>query len=473
MVCIRKRSYLCTNDIVNCTPYGNDIASNQNYRQLNKKETFATRLGGVMAAVGAAVGLGNIWRFPCETGEHGGAAFLLIYLICVIGFGTPLMLAELSLGRMTRSNPAQAFHLLFPNRRWIGRSMGLLCSTTVLMVLGFYGVVAGWTLKYTTLALVGNSAQQDFGAFIGSTWEPMGWLTLLIALNAVILLAGVRKGIERASRLLMPLLGVLMVVLLIRSLTLPGALEGLKFLFEPDFSKITGQVVISAMGQSFFTISMGAGCLLVYGSYLPDDTPMMRMSLTVTLLDTLVAIMAGIIIFPACFSYGIAPSAGPGLAFITLPQIFVQMPLGYVWALVFFLLLAVAALTSSISMFEVPIATLSEQLGISRRRAVVYASLIAEVLAVGCCLSFSSDLGEALTWGDKSLFDWFDYITATLLLPIGGIVISLCVGWVVKEQDLRDLLHVDSPVKEVLFKVCLWIIRIVAPVCIPLCIVFQ
>lgn len=426
-----------------------------------------------MAAVGAAVGLGNIWRFPCETGANGGAAFLLIYLASVLCFGTPLMLAELSLGRLTRSNPAQAFHLIYPRHRFIGRTMGVLCSTTVLMVLGFYGVVAGWTLKYTSLALVGQTATQDFGAFISSLWEPLGWLTLLIGLNALILLAGIRKGIERASRVMMPLLAVLMLLLIGRSLTLPGAMDGLRFLFQPDFSKISGQVVISALGQSFFSISMGAGCLLVYGSYLPDNTRMMRMSLSVTLLDTLVAIMSGLIIFPACFSYGIAPSAGAGLAFITLPAIFAQMPMGYLWALLFFVLLAVAALTSSISMFEVPIATMAERFQISRRRAVVYASLIAEALAAVACLSFSADYGAGLTWFGRTVFDWFDYLTATLLLPIGGIIISLTVGWMVNEKDLRALLHIDSRGKEVLYQIFLWIIRVVAPITIPLCIVMQ
>lgn len=432
----------------------------------NERALFVTRLGGILAAVGSAVGLGNIWRFPYETGTNGGAAFLLIYVLCVLLLGTPLMLAELTLGRASHSNAVGAFRRLAPGSQWwITGAIGMIC---VLFIVGFYSVVAGWTLHYTVASVSNHLGQQDFGAFMAGPALPFCWMTLFVLINAIILLGGVQKGIERASNILMPLLALLMIILCINSLLLPRSSEGLRFLFHPDFSKITGQTILSAMGQSFFSISMGVGTLLVYGSYLPNSTKMGKTSLTICLLDTLVAILAGVIIFPACFAYGIQPDAGPGLAFITLPGVFMQMTGGYFWSIAFFLLLAVAALTSSISMLECPIAILKEQFSISRRRAVLIVSLVAWVLGTACSLSLCPDFASSLSLFGLSLFDCLDKLTANYLMPLGGVLVSLFVGWRMDQKVLRDTLTNFGKDSGAYIPLFLFVVRFFAPLCILL-----
>ena len=430
----------------------------------NERALFVTRLGGVLAAVGSAVGLGNIWRFPYETGQNGGAAFLFVYILCVLLLGTPLMLAELTIGRASHSNGIGAFKRLAPGTHWW--ITGVLGMVAVTLVVSFYSVVAGWTLHYTCCSVANTLDSQDFGSFMQGPWMPLLWMTLFILLNAIILLHGVQKGIERASNILMPVLGILLVVLCANSLSLEGSLGGLKFLFEPDFSKITGRVVLSAMGQSFFSISMGVSTLLVYGSYLPNSTKMGKTSLSICLLDTMIAILAGIIIFPACFAYDIQPDAGPGLAFITLPNVFMQMAGGQLWSIAFFLLLAVAALTSSISMLECPIAILQEQLKMSRRKAVLVISLVAWVLGVGCSLSLNTELSAMLSIGGLSLFDLFDKGTANFLMPLGGLLMSLFVGWKMNPKVLRDTLTNFGKDSGWYIPLFLFVVRFFAPLCI-------
>ena len=432
----------------------------------NERALFVTRLGGILAAVGSAVGLGNIWRFPYETGQNGGAAFLIVYILCVLLIGTPLMLAELTIGRASHSNGIGAFKRLAPGSRWW--LTGFIGMVAVTLIVSFYSVVAGWTLHYTCASIADTLGEQSFGTFMQGPWMPLAWMSLFILINALILLGGVQKGIERASNILMPLLGVLLVVLCVNSLMLPGAGEGLSFLFHPDFSKISGKVVLSAMGQSFFSISMGVSTLLVYGSYLPNSTRMGKTSLTICLLDTMIAILAGIIIFPACFAYGIQPDAGPGLAFITLPDVFMQMSGGYVWSIAFFLLLAVAALTSSISMLECPIAILQEQCRMKRWLAVLIVSLIAWVLGIGCCLSFNPAWAKTLTVGGLTLFDLFDKGTANFLMPLGGLLMSLFVGWRMDKKVLHDTLTNFGKDSGWFIPLFLFIVRFFAPACILL-----
>lgn len=432
----------------------------------NERALFVTRLGGVLAAVGSAVGLGNIWRFPYETGQNGGAAFLIVYICCVLLIGTPLMLAELTIGRASHSNGIGAFRRLAPGSYWW--ITGLLGMVAVTLIVSFYSVVAGWTLHYTCSSMIGTLADQNFGSFMQGPWLPLVWMSLFIIINALILLGGVQKGIERASNILMPLLGVLLVILCVNSLSLDGASKGLTFLFHPDFSKITGKVVLSAMGQSFFSISMGVSTLLVYGSYLPNSTKMGKTSLTICLLDTAIAILAGVIIFPACFAYGIEPDAGPGLAFITLPDVFMRMTGGQIWSIAFFLLLAVAALTSSISMLECPIAILQEQLKMSRRKSVLVISLVAWVLGTGCCLSMNPEWASSLSVGGLSLFDLFDKGTANFLMPMGGLLMSLFVGWRMNKKVLRDTLTNFGKGSGWYIPLFLFVVRFFAPVCILL-----
>lgn len=432
----------------------------------NDRALFVTKLGGVLAAVGSAVGLGNIWRFPYETGANGGAAFLLIYVLCVLLLGTPLMLAELTVGRASHSNAVGAFRRLAPGTSWW--LTGLIGMVSDLLIIGFYSVVAGWTLHYTCVSVAAQLESQPFAEFMQGPFMPLLWMTLFIILNVTILLGGVQKGIERASNILMPLLGLLMLVLCVNSVLLPRAGEGLSFLFHPDFSKINGQVILSAMGQSFFSISMGVGTLLIYGSYLPNTTKMGKISLSICLLDTMIAILAGIIIFPACFAYGIQPDAGPGLAFITLPSVFLQMPGGYFWSISFFLLLAVAALTSSISMLECPIAILQEQKHWSRRRSVICTALAAWILGVGCCLSFCPGCADVLTVAGISLFDLFDKITANYLMPLGGLLISLFVGWRMNRKQLYDTLTNNGRDSGKFIPLFVFAVRFFAPICILL-----
>lgn len=432
----------------------------------NERALFVTKLGGILAAVGSAVGLGNIWRFPYETGQNGGAAFLLIYVLCVLMLGTPLMLAELTLGRASHSNAVGAFRRLAPGTYWW--VTGFFGAVGVLMIVGFYSVVAGWTLHYTVVSVLDRLTVQDFGAYSQQAWLPFLCMTGFVLLNMLILMGGVQKGIERWSNILMPIMGALMLLLCINSLLLPGAVDGLKFLFHPDFSRITGKVILSAMGQSFFSISMGVGTLLIYGSYLPNSTKMGKTSLFICLVDTMIAILAGIIIFPACFAYGIQPDAGPGLAFITLPSVFVQMPGGYVWSIIFFVLLAIAALTSSISMMECPIAILQEQLKVSRRRSVIIVTMIAWILGTGCCLSFCPEFASGLTFWGLSLFDIFDKVTANFILPLGGLLMAVFLGWRMDRRLLYDTLTNFGRDRGDFIPLFMFAVRYFAPICILL-----
>lgn len=430
----------------------------------NERALFVTKLGGIFAAVGSAVGLGNVWRFPYETGQNGGAAFLLIYLACVLLLGTPLLLAELSLGRASHLNPMGAFRKFAPGSKWyLLGFMGALC---MLLIVGFYSVVAGWTLCYTVDSVTGSVP--EFVSFSQEMWGPLFWMTLFFIINAVILLGGVQKGIERASNVLMPLLALMLVALCINSLFLDKAAEGLSFLFHPDFSKIDRSVVLSAMGQSFFSISVGICCLLTYGSYLPNSTKMGKTALSITLLDTLIAILAGIIIFPACFSFGSDVNAGPGLAFITLPAVFAQMPGGIFWSFCFFMLLAVAALTSSLSMLETPIAILQEEFKMQRRKAVLLATFIGWVLGILCALSFCPQFASSLSLFGLSIFDCFDKLTANILMPSSGLLMAIFVGWVLDKKVIRDTLTNHGTGSGWFIPIFYFLVRWFAPICILL-----
>lgn len=443
--------------------------------------TFGSKLGAIAAAVGSAVGLGNIWRFPFLTGENGGAAFLLIYLASVLLLGIPLVIAEFLIGRTAHRNIAGSFKLLAPGSKWYW--LGAMGTLVAVIILGYYLVIAGWTLEYLTLAVgdgfsrmvsVGHELSPEmsgaeilateFQAFSTSPIAPLGWMTLFIALNAIILLGGVKKGIERASRIMMPMLFVLMLVLCVNSLSLSGAQEGMEFMFRPDFSKVTGHTWLMAMGQAFFSLSIGLGCLITYGSYLGDNTKLGKTALSVGLLDSSVAILAGIVIFPACFSFGIRPEAGPGLVFITLPNVFLQMSGGYIWSVIFFVLIALAALTSTISMYEVPVSYLQEEFKISRRRAIVYSCLFTWCLAIACSLSLG-DWSEYTLFG-CTIFDICDIITANYMMPIGAMLISLFVGWRLDKAIVRNAITNRANDSGWYVRPLIFILRYFAPLCI-------
>ena len=449
-----------------------------------KKERamFATRLGAVAAAVGSAVGLGNIWRFPYETGQNGGAAFLLIYLCAVALLGVPLLIAEFIIGRSAHSNVARAFKKLAPGTPWYWVGvMGMLVSV---IILGFYLIILGWTFSYTFRAIINDfasvvaSAQaadpsvdaatvlaNDFASFSTSPWQPLLWLVISVAANAAIMVAGVQKGIERASNVMMPLLCVLLLMLVVNSFFLPGFVEGCDFLFNPDFSKVSAKTFIVAMGQAFFSLSLAMGIMLAYGSYLGDNTKIGKTATQVVCLDSIIAILAGVVIFPACFSYGIEPGAGPGLVFITLPNVFLQMPGGYLCCIAFFLLISLAGLTSCMSLFEVPISFLQEELKLSRKTATAVCVLV--VLVLGAASSLSLGVWDMKFFGD-CFFDFCDKITSLYMMPIGAFFISLFVGWKLDKDIIHDALTNWRNDSGWYIRPLLWILRICAPICIML-----
>lgn len=437
----------------------------------HNRATFGSKLGVILATVGCAVGLGNIWRFPYMVGSNGGAAFLLIYIVCIILLGLPVMITEFFIGRHSRKNAAGAFKVMAPGTKWslIGYN-GVLAA---FLILGFYSVVAGWTLEYIMQALdgslVGKTAADfklDFEQFSSGIVRPIGWTIAFIALTHIIIISGVKGGIERASKIMMPMLFLILIALCIRSVTLPNAGKGLAFLFNPDFSKISSSVVLSAMGQAFFSLSIGMGCLITYSSYFKKDTKLQTTALQVTVLDTLVAILAGVMIFPAVFSFGIAPTAGPELVFITLPNVFEQLPLGWLWSTVFFVLLALAALTSTISLHEVATAYVHEEYHISRKKAAWFVS--GGVLALGVLSSLSFSVLKEFTIGGLIFFDALDYLTAKIMLPLGGMLICIFVGTRVDRKILKAELTNEGTVPFHFFNTYAFFMKYIAPVAIGL-----
>ena len=434
-----------------------------------KRDGFGSKLGVIAAAAGSAVGLGNIYRFPCELGNNGGGAFLLVYLLIVLCLGVPVMLSEMVIGRRTQKNPIGAFRALKPKSGWpIIGYMGVLCS---FVIMAFYCNVAGWTLEYVVKA-VGNQFQgkdlaaieKDFSDFHNLGWKNIIWEGVFILLTSFVVFKGIANGIEKYSKVLMPLLFAILIILAVRSLTLPGAKEGLNFLLRPDFSKITGSVLISALGQVFFSLSMGMGVLITYGSYIKKDDNLTSTALSVTLSDTMVALLAGLVIFPAAFSFGVNPQEGMGLVFCTLPMIFNQMAGGYFFCIIFFLLLAVAALTSTISMLEVIVAYFVEELHMSRRWATVIAATSCMVLGVFASLSLKD--GSNITVAGMSFFNSLDYLSAKILLPVGAFFIVIFVGWILGKSEFFDEITNGGGLKMSIKGVIFFIIKYLAPLAI-------
>ena len=440
-----------------------------------QRASFGSKIGAILAAAGSAVGLGNIWRFPYETGSHGGAAFILIYLACVFLLGLPIMIAEFTVGRRAKASSGRAFGLLAPGTpwKWIG-TLGVLAG---LLILGYYSVVAGWTLEYVLVSLTNGFAGQgpedfvsSFQAFSQHPFRPLVWMLVFLLLTHYIVVRGVKDGIEKSSKIMMPVLFILIVVLAACSVSLPNAQAGLEFLLKPDFSKVDASVFLGAMGQAFFSLSLGMGCLATYASYFSSETNLGKTALSVGVIDTLIAILAGLIIFPAAFSVGIQPDAGPSLIFITLPNVFQQafggVPfLSVVFSLMFYVLLALAALTSTISMHEVVTAYLNERFGWSRSRAAVCVTSFC--IVTGTLSSLSLGIWKAAFFG-LSFFDLLDFVTAKLMLPLGGILVSLFVGWYLKRSVSYDELTNYGLQKAPYYPVYLFVLRYVAPVAISL-----
>lgn len=441
-----------------------------------KRAQFATRLGVIATTVGSAVGLGNIWRFPFEAGVHGGGAFLLIDLFFIFIIGVPVVCAEFIIGRHTGLNIRGAFRKLAPGKSWgIVGYLGLLAS---MLILSFYSVVAGWTLEYIIQSMSGFGGitsvaglHGQFDSFATSDIRPVIWTLAFLTINYFILARGVQKGIEKMSNIMMPMLFVILIVFCINSLRMDAATEGLSFLFKPDFSQVTPSVMLGAMGQAFFSLSLGLGCLITYSSYFKKETLLLRTAGIMASLDTLVAILAGIIIFPAVFSFGLEPAAGPKLVFEILPSIFMQMPGAMLWSALFFILLFLASLSSTISMSEITIAYMTDEFGFSRRKATAINISVAMLFGTLCALSFGS-LSEWTICG-MTIFNLFDYVSSNILLPVGGMIISIFVGWVLDRSVVcEELITPDSSVRPWMVTAVITCLRYIAPLCIGLVFIY-
>ena len=430
-----------------------------------KRGGFGGKLAAILAAAGSAIGLGNIWRFPYITSENGGGAFILIYLGCILLLGLPLLIAEFAVGHNSKCNPIDAYAKLRKGWGWLG-AMGII---SVFLIMGYYFVISGWTLNYT-IASATDSIGSDFGGFFSSfttaTWRPLIYTYLFIIANHFIIVGGVQGGIEKASKVMMPLLFAILIVLAIYSLWLPEGREALTNVFTPDFSKVSGSTFLAAMGQAFFTLSVGMGAMLIYGSYFKDGTKIAGTAISVVSLDTLVALIAAVIIFSA----GVENENGPQLAFVAMPKVFSTMPLGNIWATLFFLLLGLAALSSTISMHEAVTSYFVEKRGMSRNKGAIIVTVATILLATAASLS----LGD---WSDikiagMNIFSLLDNFTAIVMLPLLGILTSIFVGWLWKKEDMKAELTAQGGVDKATYPVIRFLLRYVCPVLVSVVFVF-
>lgn len=434
-----------------------------------KRDSFKSKFGAIAALAGSAVGLGNIWKFPHEAGSNGGGAFLLVYIFFTLAIGFPVMLSEFALGRKSQKNAFGTFKMLASGTNWY--MFGLLSIVAAAFILSFYGTVSGWTLEYVWLAISnsfkGMSAADitdTFNQFISHPYKAVLWQVGFMFISGAIVIAGVQKGIERYTKMMMPLLLLIVIILGIRACTLEGSGEGLKFLFYPKFSELTGGSILSALGQAFFSLSIGMGVLLTYASYIRKEDNLNHISLQVISTDTLVAVLAGVAILPAVFAFHIDPQAGPGLVFLTLPKVFLSMPFGQLWSVLFFLLLTFAALTSAISLLEVVVAYMVEEKKMSRIRATIITTLGITTLGVFSTLSFGP-LQDIEFFG-LSIFDSFDFISSNILLPAGGILLCIFAGWRLDHAVLYSELSNEGKIKLRFFRLYIFILKYLAPACI-------
>lgn len=441
-----------------------------------KRIGFATRIGAVAATVGSAVGLGNIWRFPYQAGQNGGGAYILVYLLCVLLLGIPIMMSEFVIGRSTHKSMKGAIDQLTPGSPF--RLFAYVGVLGALLICGYYSVVCGWVIEYlwssASGSLLGHTPEQYseiFNTFVGTPQRCVLWTLLFLILNFLVLSRGIKNGVERVANIMMPLLFILLIVFCVNSLLLPDSRKGMNFLFEIDFSDLGWKGVVDAMGQAFMSLSLGVTCLITYSSYFKDDSPLMRDAITISGLDTLVAILSGIVIFPAVFSFGLEPGAGPKLIFEILPTIFQQMTGGTIWAVLFFVLLFFASITSTISLSEIPITFMVDEYGISRRKAIIITAILMTIVAVLSALSFSS-LSEIKIWG-RNIFDFLDYVGPNFFMLLGGLVTAIYVGWVLKKDVIHNQLsnggkH-NSPITQ---KYIIFCLRYIAPVAIVIIFLF-
>ena len=442
---------------------------------------FGSKIGLIAATVGSAVGLGNIWRFPAETQANGGAAFLLVYIICVLLLGIPVMLGEFAIGREGGTDAVGDYKRISPRTKWwIVGGTGLVASY---MILCFYIVVAGWTLEYLVNSISGDlfagisegTATFDgkMQEYVSGDWKPILYTVLMIAINMIVLLCGVRKGIEKISNVMMPLLFVILVVFCVVALSLPGASEGVEFFLRPDFSKLDGGVVIDALGQAFFSLSLGMGILITYAAYFPRNTKLGRTATIVSLLDMVVAVMMGLIIFPAVTSFGMEGESleGATLVFVTLPEVFTRMPGTQFWAVLFFMLLLLAALTSTISIAEVSVRFFQDRMRMSRRAAVF--TVLLPLLLFGSLSSLSMGSLSGFKIFGLSFFNLLDTVATNILLPLGSMAMCIYAGWFAPKGMIADQLSNGSAVRSAATRIVLFIIKWIAPVAIAVILLAQ
>lgn len=438
----------------------------------DNKNGFSSSFGAIMAAAGSAIGLGNIWRFPYICGKYGGGAAIILYLLFVFLIGMTLLLSELVIGRRTGHTPMLAYEALRPKHKgW--RYVGLLGLITSFLILSIYLVISGWTLNYFWESVTGTLASvadgdfaAHFGAFAASSVAPVVCLLIFLVLTLLVILGGVQNGIEKVSKILMPILLVLVLLLCVRSLTLPGASKGLNYLFHPDFSLLTWEGVLAILGQALFSLSVGMGVMIVYGSYIPKNDSLFKSAMWITVCDTAIAILAGVAIFPAVFACGQDPAGGPGLVFNVLPVVFNSM--GKVGSIVFggafFLLLAVAALTSAISLLEALTAWGSDY-GKKRRTSAILLSVTTGIVAIFAAYSFDGGMLNGFKPVGMSLFDWLDKLTGSYLPPICALLTIIFFGWFIKKEDIKDELSNGGVLKVGYFEVFYrFLVRFLAPI---------
>lgn len=445
-----------------------------------ERANFGSKIGIILATAGSAVGLGNVWRFPYMAGENGGAAFIFIYIGCVLLFGLPCMISEFIIGRHSQANTARAYRNIANGTPWA--IIGYISVLTGFLITGYYAVVSGWCLQYIYASIFGqlngdpDFIKNYFVSFETDAFKPIMWTVVILLATYLIIARGVRGGIEKASKMMMPTLFILLLVIVIASCMLPNADKGISFLFNPDFSKLNGDVFLGALGQAFYSLSIGMGCLCTYASYFNRQTNLPRSAVQIAFVDCLVAILAGLMIFPAAFSVGISPDSGPSLIFITLPNVFNQafsaMPIvGYVIAILFYGLLSLAALTSLISLHEVNTAFLHEELNISRSTAAIIVTVSCCIVGAFCSLSLGAVDGLQLF--GMPLFDLFDFVTGQIFLPVAGFLTCLFIGYYVPHKLVRDEYSNDGTLRSSAFKWYLLSIKYICPICILLIFLHQ
>ena len=451
---------------------------------MGERANFGSKLGVILATAGSAVGLGNVWRFPYMTGENGGAVFILIYINCVVLLGIPCMISEFIVGRHGQANTARAYRKLAGRTPWA--LIGYMGVLTGFLITGYYAVVSGWCLQYILASLIGH-LQGDpeyfktyFAELASDPVKPVLWTVIILGVTYLIIEHGVRDGIERASKMLMPTLFILLLIIVGASCMLPNADKGIEFLFKPDLSKLTGDVFLGALGQSFYSMSIAMGCLCTYASYFSKYTNLTKSASQIAFIDCMVAILAGLMIFPAAFSVGVNPDSGPSLIFITLPNVFQQafaaIPVvGYCISLLFFVLLSLAALTSLMSLHEVSTAFIHEELMVSRKKAALIVTILTSIIGAFCSLSLGAV--DGLVVFGKSLFDWFDFITGQIFLPIVGFLTCIFIGWFVPHHIVKEEFTNSGELKSQsyvrLFHIFIFLVKYVCPLAILLIFLHQ